>query len=289
MRIACCFSGQVRNFDLVFPSLQKHILCRLGAHELHFFAHYPIDQDRPKLACLNFTKQVGEDESQVGLSSLPDLASNDHLVAGRRWHQGGPYRAYVRQLRGIHVANELRKSHERETGHAYDWVLRLRYDNLYLSDIEAIESLDPNALYIPMHDNWGGYNDRFAFCSAAIMDVYCSRYTLLEDFLSRGRKLNPEPFLKWVIDAQRIEVRRTTVVHHLMRYGEVWKATYRRAEGDVVPKGMDHLFTLPPVEEPDGPIFRYLRRFRALVIVKRRLGAIWRNLRARLAGRRTEN
>lgn len=223
MKVAICLSGQIRDFRFTKKSLQRHILAPLRHHEVDIFAHYPLEPAAKNLA-FPFTEVLAEDESKVN-----DIVfdANEHQVAARPWHNSRSMRAFFLQVRSIYLANELRKGYEQKHGLLYDWIFRLRYDSLYFGPrLEGLETCDPEFLYIPRHDNWAGYNDRFAFGGRGAMDAYSSRYSYFWQYLHDGNAMNPEAFLKWVLERQKIRVCRTRVTSHLLRYGSLYRACY---------------------------------------------------------------
>ncbi len=236
MKIALCFSGQARSFSSTFHSFQKHVLRPLqnqyGITKIDIFGHAPKDSDSSKIPRSIFTEIVLEDESLI--VPLIKEHSSDHEIYHHPWHSGGPLRAYWLQLRSLHKANQIKSEHEKISGSRYDWVFRLRYDNLfYGSNIERLSSLDANCLYVPVHDNWHGLNDRFGFGSSVVMDKYCERIKLLDSNLEARKSLHPERFLAECMNREGIAVQRTRICHHLLRHNQLWVAVFREWSGDL--------------------------------------------------------
>lgn len=256
MKVALCFSGQVRDFDKTRRSLNRLILSSLQDCDVYCFAHYPKDSSKGQLR-LPMTAEFAEDESEV---KIPEQIKAEHGVFKRDWHSGNPYRAFYLQLRSISLANQLRKDFESKNFLNFDWVFRLRFDNLYFGQkLEKLANLDQGVLYVPCHDNWHGFNDRFAFGSPEAMDVYASRFDHFNHYQELGHRMDPEIFLKWVLDRKKIQVERTRVTHHLLRYGHLWHAAYGADLGDVMPhrhplrkalvKGMKATFGMKNLEK----------------------------------------
>lgn len=235
MKVALCLSGQIRDFALTQKSLHKFILSSLQPHEVSVFAHYPLEPlARLSFSALPFTRIMVEDESHV---PLPAFMPVNHEIEDRPWHNKNSLRAYYLQPRGIYLADTLRKDFEKEQGIAFDWVFRLRYDNLYFgSCVENLADCDKGSVYIPAHDNWGGYNDRFAFGGSSVMDIYSTRFLHLAQYLLAGDStMHPERMLKSYLDSRSVPIRRTRVSHHLLRYRRLCRAAYRPNYGDVNP------------------------------------------------------
>ena len=227
MNIAFCFSGQVRDFNQTQRSLRRHILRPLHAHQLFFFAHHTgIDSHIPSF--LDFEDRMFE-------SGEPDFADYENLshdVVERSWHQGKTLIAYLRQLRSIAISDSLCRKYEQLNNIEFDWVFRLRFDNLYVTKIEPLSLLARDRIYAPAHDNWRGLSDRFAFGPSSYMKIYANRLEEAIRLLETGSELNPEIFLASHLMHARIPVTRTRVVHHLLRYSSLWRAKFIPEQGD---------------------------------------------------------
>lgn len=233
MKIALCFSGQVRDFLVTKRSFQRLILSQLRGHDLYFFAHYPsADGIDPARLGLTFSDVLIEDESKV-VSPLP--VQGRHQVESRKWHKGNSFRSFYLQLRSLYFANWLRQTFEERNGFLFDWVFRCRFESLFFGEkLEDLERLDPRNIYIPRHDNHYGFNDRFAFGAGELMDVYSSRYNHFASYEEQANGMHPELFLKWVLDRSLVRVDRTRVSCHLLRYGHLYRAYYSKESGDVL-------------------------------------------------------
>lgn len=232
MKIALCFSGQVRDFSANLSSLKKHILAYLEEDDVYSFFHAPAGGFDPSRLGLSFAAM---DVEAVEPDTFDFLGSNNvsHDVEARPWNKTDPLLGYVLQLRSIHLANQLQNQYAAANGFSFDLVFRLRFDNLYIFPLEPLETIDSSFLYLPAHDSWGGNNDRFAFGCPEIMDVYCNRFLHLADYLNEGLFIHPETLLASHLTRFRVPVRHTKVVHHLYRHGKLDKACFHPDQGDV--------------------------------------------------------
>ena len=119
----------------------------------------------------------------------------------------------LRQLYGVMRVHQLC----RQSGIAYDWILRLRTDMEITHPPEPLESLDPHFIYIPKFANWYGYNDRFAIGPPALMDVYMNRFDILDTYFDAGGTFHPEALLAWQLRRHHIPVARTAIRFNLLR------------------------------------------------------------------------
>lgn len=231
MNIALCFSGQVRAFRQTLPSLRKHILRPLKDDALFFFGHFPASPGSEAAFFLPFHDFIHE-PAEPALSNLLPQNPVGHDVECRAWTTTDPLLGYLRQLRGIHQADQLRRAWSDHHGTTFDWVLRLRFDNLYVASIEPLEQLQPDVLFVPAHDNWGGLNDRFAVAPPELMTIYANRFEAIGAYLQEGLFIHPESLLAEHLARHHVVARHTRVVHHLYRHGHLWKAFFSPCEGD---------------------------------------------------------
>lgn len=229
MRIAVLLSGQLRSAAFCFPSLRRHVLDRLGPCDI--FAHIADDADVSLVSRLNPRALV--------VVNAPAFDEKDY-----RSHAGHDFGAapedvqrLLAQLWRLEQSNRLRLEAEHADGARYDWVLRVRPDTLYHTDIEDLGGLDPAYVYLPTFGNFHGYNDRFAFGGAAVMDVYHARLgEPLDTYLAAGGVLHPECILRGILDRADIPVRRTGVIFDTLRpNGTRLALTWSHHYGDVIP------------------------------------------------------
>lgn len=235
MNVALCFSGQLREFSYSSTSFRAHVLSALRPWDPYIFVHTP---DVTSIAWISSvigipaSRVIVESEDETLLDSPPPVA-DDHAVVNREWHQSNSFRRFYLQLRSIYRAHSLATDFSRATGVRFDWMFRLRFDNLYFGEVlEDLRRLDPSALYVPQHDNWAGLNDRFGFGGPLSMQAYCSRYTLFTEYQQNGYPMHPESFLQWTLQRTSISVKRTRITLHLIRYGSLWPATFKPSYGD---------------------------------------------------------
>ena len=187
------------------------------------------------------------DAYKIGLLDLTDwrIESDpvlDERDCARRLGLGHPQgvQGILRQHYCVQQCNALKSRYERDNGFRYDWVLRMRADSLFLTAIENLATSDPNRIYIPRHDNWAidgthGLNDRLAFGSSALMDVYSNRLDALHEYVRCGGLFHPETFLGANLARCGVPVERTRVMLTTVRKNgrRLPPARYRRF-GDII-------------------------------------------------------
>lgn len=226
MKVAVLLSGQVRTFEEFFPTLEQFIF---RDYNPDVFCYAPQEPESLRLSRYQFCF--------VGIDDVPWISDRQYqgkaTMPTKSWY-GAEFvaQAHLRRLWGLYQVCQFKKMREQMLGVKYDWVIRARYDLEYLSFIESLEELNSDRIYIPRHDNWGGYCDRFAFGSSELMDIYCDSWLTAEENFKEVGYMHSEPHLKWHLDRAGVEVRRTQVNFNTVRHGECWKPCYHTHLGD---------------------------------------------------------
>jgi hypothetical protein len=225
MKTAVLVSGQMRTLEACLPSIQNHVLSRIGSFDV--IAHVAEDEDAWKVALLEPRRCL--------VVRQPTFDEKNYVHRSGRGVSG--IQQVLRMLWSLEESNRLRREAEAEAGVAYDWILRLRPDTEFSSDLEDLAACDPSAVYIPTFCNYWGLNDRFAFGGAAAMDAYHDKVGLLDGYIEQGGIYHPETFLKWAIERAGFPVRRTEVLFDSVRKNRSRITPYWEASmGDVVPR-----------------------------------------------------
>jgi len=224
MKTAVLVSGQMRSLDVCITSIQKHLLDRIGDYDL--LAHVADDEDAWKIDLLKPAKCVRIKQ--------PAFDEKNYIHRSGRGVIG--IQPVLRMFWSMEEANKLKKAAEAERGSPYDWVIRLRPDTQFFSDIEDLATCAPSAIYLPTFCNYWGYQDRFAFGGSRAMDVYHEKSALVDTYVAEGGIFHPESILKWAIDRAAVPVRRTGILFDTLRKNgsrirPVWEECY----GDVLP------------------------------------------------------
>ncbi|HEY1763275.1 MAG TPA: hypothetical protein VGF85_00030 [Opitutaceae bacterium] len=225
MKTAVLVSGQMRTLEYCLPSIQKHVLSRIGSYDV--IAHIAEDEDAWTVEMLEPRK--------CAVVKQPNFDEKNFVHRSGRGVSG--IQQVLRMFWSMEESNRLRHEVEAETGVAYDWVVRLRPDTEFFSDIEDLAACDPAAVHIPTFCNYWGLNDRFAFGGGAAMDAYHMKCGLLDSYVEQGGIYHPESFLKWAVDRAGIAVRRTEVIFDSVRKNRSritphWDASM----GDIAPE-----------------------------------------------------
>ncbi|WP_341632023.1 hypothetical protein [Sphingomonas agri] len=141
------------------------------------------------------------------------------------------------------------------TSDEYDIYIFLRPDLEYLDPLEAKvvfgQILDGGTdLVTPSWHQWGGLNDRFAFCSRKGAEAYALRLDLVEEFCAETGHLNAEELLSYVAAKTSLRLRYTNM-----------RAMRIRADGATLREG----FELPPPIFVRGIVRKRVHRLRTII------------------------
>lgn len=177
MKVAVCFSGQLRSLELT----QKNIKEFLGNNfkDYKIFAHIPKDTFNKDFSTYfpNSTVLI-EDDPVIKRTKLKNKQFT--TVESKYANLKAAKFAHMQQLYGIYMSNNLKIQYEKENNFIFDWVLRTRTDLKFYPGNLKLESLDSKYIYTPNFHHWEGINDRFVLGSSLNMDIFASLYTFIK-------------------------------------------------------------------------------------------------------------
>jgi hypothetical protein len=208
MKIAFCMSSLIRKFEPCWDSVVKHILGPWKDHEVDFYGHFPPtnvpvnNMIEPHVGRCQIMQEPDPELPEEWLKMTKRMLTQRHGVKGNlfQWHNMQEAAAMVKRA----IAD----------GYEYDLVLWTRPDVRINGPIEANPGTD--AIYIPNHDDWHGFNDRFAYGPPGMM---LTRLDMLRYFtqawypdgMKRHLKYgwNPERVLKDRLYMMGVPIKRT--------------------------------------------------------------------------------
>jgi hypothetical protein len=192
VKVAVCFSGQVRNFADHKEKI-KEFLRKNNADV--FFATW---QGQPNPFNRNVDNVI--DESHIPASVSEDLGKQHRELNCKREDKNSTYvQNYASMFFLIWLANNLKRQHERINNFRYDYVIRHRFDFSFKEPFSASE-LDPEKLNVLPINRDDGYNDLFAVSNSKNMDRYADTYLNFRTAAMHIDLLRPEDILKAHID-----------------------------------------------------------------------------------------
>lgn len=196
-KVALCFSGEVRTFEECWPSYNEI----LSDYSCDLFAVSPPNDVLHRYPF----KKV--------------LYQEDHIIPDR-WHylNNNPQSSQqnmLRQFYFIELCNNLRLEYEQDKGIEYDFIFRIRLDNLMTGKLPSLADCDPRNIYIPTGCDHPeafpglGINDRFAFGGSHVMNVYSNKLQILDEYMSDSSSwFFAEVILKWALINQNVKIER---------------------------------------------------------------------------------
>ena len=213
MKIAVMYSGQFRTLDSCFENHVSNLIDPFleNGHDVDIFASLHAG-NRDHEFCLNWMQEKKfrkfelvetQESNEENFGSLPKF---------------GMFENWLKQIYSLKNSFKLIESD-------YDLVVRCRTDLLLSCKVELVEDLIDGSIFIPDHDNWTGYNDRFAMGTYEKMKIYCD----LCENLSSGRITgsNAESYLRSHLDLENVSIKRTRVeVTRLRLDGQIEPVRY---------------------------------------------------------------
>ena len=218
MRVAVCFSGQLRSFKFCWPSIYKTVI---EPYQADLFLYVPEEQyTQQKLAVIGKYPHVKE------IKIFKEVHIDEKCYENRRHIV--PVQPILRSLVYHKESETMKTQYEEANGFKYDWVFRCRYDGLMEGKLEDLSQLDSGYIYVPERDHYIGVNDRFAFSSSDLMKVYQNRIDHMDDYFNHGGVVYNEGFLRACLERFGIKIRPTKVDVHLVRgENDVWKSSHQ--------------------------------------------------------------
>lgn len=229
VEIAVLISGQLRTAEKCIDSINRMVLSRIGRYDL--YACVASDQDSHKLGLFKPKKAIVTEQPWLDEKDYTEnnLRIRDIPFEGARPLISGT-QSVLRQFWFLKEVNNLKTQAELSRNKKYKWVIRLRPDTMFNNNIEDLTNLNPDRIYIPKFSNFFGYNDRFAYGSSELMDIYNNRLDMVDicpDF-------HPESILKYCLDSRQVKIDRTGVDFYTVRPNDLVYPYYNPEFGDVL-------------------------------------------------------
>jgi hypothetical protein len=212
MKTAICLSGELRSIKVSWSGIKKSILSGFVDYDLF----YHTWSDDPNLNDLSVLIKDGHLKDIL----IEPRITFDEKQYNTRKREEVNIQGFLRQLYCLKKCNELKSKYEQDNSFIYDVVIRLRPDikvvlNSKLEDI--IENQLTDSVYIPIHDSWHGYNDRFYYSNSENMNILSSRFDEIETYFLKGGIIHYETFFKYIVDMADLQVKESNLKFVLLR------------------------------------------------------------------------
>jgi hypothetical protein len=256
MKIAICFSGQPRFVSECYQGIKCNLIEANKDHHIDIFVHTWFSEEMSEKILYHneFSSFSGEAKiKKTAVEEIEELYNPLYLLVEppvdflpivdyggsfarqiEASHKMGVDKSeYIKMrlnshyssLYSIMQANLLKKNHELRHGFAYDWVIKLRFDNIIKSGI-YLSNLDSNFLY---HQEMGKgeseISDWINFSNSKNMDSYSSAFATIENLADSSNKkygwFSPESILKEACLRDGIQTKSIPLNTELPRWGKI--------------------------------------------------------------------
>jgi hypothetical protein len=173
MKVALCFSGQIRSFNLIKNDLLKNLI---EPNNCDVFMHIWHKHDTSKY--INYFNPSDNDYTHYGSYNTDTLKNVVDTLKPVSFQYEYPFIPQNTRsaLYSAMKSNQLKSDYENMMGFKYDAVIKSRTDILF-QDIFSLDNMVGNVVYLSFRPGGcGGVNDSLAYGSSSIMDVYCDVY-----------------------------------------------------------------------------------------------------------------
>jgi hypothetical protein len=220
-KVAFCFSGQLRSFKDTYKIINRNLISHFQNPEI-FFSTW---EDDPNLLDYKFFYNLSE---KVNISLFPQQNYDYVIEKINKVKQFSNKNNILNQLFLLKMCNELKKKEEIKNNFKYDLVFRCRPDIVYLNsiknyDFRIIPFLDntrlseninnnnlfcnveepshrPSELKVHLNENNNiTIDDIFYFGNSQLMDIVCSRYDFVDEYVSNKYPFHPELFFGYTV------------------------------------------------------------------------------------------
>jgi hypothetical protein len=256
MKIAICFSGQPRFVSDCYHGIKSNLIDTNKNFDVDVFVHTWFSEEISEKVLYHNEFSSFSGDAKIKKSAVEEIKSlydpisilvdspidfiptvsyegsfNRQINA---MHKMGVDKSdYIKMrlnshyssLYSIMQSNLLKKKKELEEGFVYDWVIKLRFDNIIKSPID-LSQLDSNFLY---HQEMGKGESEIAdwinFSNSRNMDSYSSAFTTIERLADSSNQkygwFSPESILKEVCLRDGVPMKSILLGTELPRWGKI--------------------------------------------------------------------
>ena len=219
-KVAVCISGQYRSFDQCLPHILKNFINTNKDYEILVFICFGKEQDKHII----IPKEIYDLSSTIKIEFDPPLPNLDYQIE-KYWQHGLVLNAQrdsklvYYQLRQLKSVYDLVLEYEKEHGIQFDYIARVRPDIWFKTPFDW--NLSDDHITILEHNDFGGYNDKFAIGPKNLMSVFMTRINgWMSENNSEDYTTHAESNLKFLLDKNNIQVNRTNIKYDYIRYND---------------------------------------------------------------------
>ncbi|MBS0634256.1 MAG: hypothetical protein JSR37_02180 [Verrucomicrobia bacterium] len=226
LRVAVCYWGLTRSTKKVYKSHMAQLFQQLGKHNVHYDVYMHTWQLDGKQFINNDTIDIPVDyeeykflnptfyriDNQKDFTDKMDfsLYFYQHVwdEQGHCSHGEWPPQLIFNHLCALESQKRVTEM-VLENGREYDLVIYVRPDvwmNTPL-DIQSVLDLKEGEIVFPNFAHYEGYNDRFAIATVETAPIYGKRIDSIADFRATQGRIVSEKYVKYICDANDLNVR----------------------------------------------------------------------------------
>ncbi len=220
MKIAICLSGFIRTWEQSKPSFFTNLVqdndCDIFIHTYNqnYYeysaqkqdVYYSDEEIKEMFQDLNLKDIIIEDRDKIFDKIETDSKKYENIqnykirIKESSEEKDNFVNLGVRiydQLRKIHHSNELRKKFERENNFEYDFIVKTRFDVLYVDKINWNSFTDSNIIYVGEGGTAGFPDDLVGIAKNDPINAYMDRFLYLDDMCFTTVMKNSFHHINW--------------------------------------------------------------------------------------------
>lgn len=219
-KVAVCISGQYRSFNQCLPYILENFINTNKDYEILVFICFGKEQDKH----ITIPKEIYDLSATIKIESDPPLPNLDYQIEkyfreGLVLNAQKDSRLVYYQLNQLKSVYNLVLDYEKENGIEFDYIARVRPDIWIKTPFDW--NLSDDHITILRHNDFGGYNDKFAIGPKKLMSTFMTR---VDGWMSENNHENytthAESNLKFLLDVNNIQVNRTDLKYDYVRYND---------------------------------------------------------------------
>ena len=230
-RVAIGFYGTSRSLHSALPSLHGRVLWPLATAcvEVDTYVHVNLNRRdeaaqtrsvienalRPVRYAASLQHRLTSSSALLKVAEQTRNKEENRCLWIRNYSRGA-LANLVHALHSLSALSDLLESR----AHRYTAVLVTRMDLAYVNsiDVTAMLGVVPREIHVPVWHSFEGTNDRLAFGAPGTMLAFGRRLRHVREYVSTGRRLNAEEFLRWVlVEKEGLHLRNNSLIAQRMR------------------------------------------------------------------------
>ena len=208
MKVAVCFSGQLRTWKKVYKTWEHIINNNDTKHEIDYFFHAFKENSIPKIGVSHVDMEL-LDTPQVEFEELKNIFNPKkyEIESQKKFIENlesvDYVNPYICQYYSMFKSSQLKKEYERENNFEYDLVIKMRYDLFFNEDIIDTNKIFNENIYYgynPSYDEYGNLNritDLFFYSKSKTFDFLSEYYNNIKCLPSKYKDYSLEPEFAW--------------------------------------------------------------------------------------------